>query len=160
MNGFIIGKIGGSEVVKEDLKSFLNKTKEVDWTTNSIYKAASCAEVKPTFSSSKKEEESIISKYDLKNVESCFVDTSKLQSYLDFNADQEKRNINIIDKIALNRENIMNLSYNSTNQAPVMKQDILNQLKTNWKKTILNNKELSNTLAPFKGWLTKTVNDY
>ena len=158
-NEFLIGRIGGKEIVKESITTFFQKTKELDWTTNSIYKAATYAEIKPTFSNYKTGSgDTILSKYDLKSVEGCFVDTSKLNSYLDFIADEDERNIKVIDKIATNREKIYSLTSNNPSTGMV-KQDLINHLKCNWKRTILNNEELSKLLEPYKGWISQTVKD-
>ena len=45
----MMGKIGGSVIVNEDINKFFSSIKDIDWTDNNIYKPAKICEVKPTF---------------------------------------------------------------------------------------------------------------
>lgn len=48
-NMIMMGKIGGSVIVNEDINKFFSSIKDIDWTDNNIYKPAKICEVKPTF---------------------------------------------------------------------------------------------------------------
>ena len=162
MTDFIIGRIGGKELIKESIKSFLSETKEVDWTTNQIYKAATFSEVKPSFKTTKNEEKAILSKFDLGSIEKFKVDTSKISTYTEYISIEQERNAKINDKIEASRNK--SLSFIDKNYGLssfyMSKQEMISQLKSNWKKVALLNYELSQLLAPYKVWLSQSSNQY
>lgn len=160
MTDFIIGRIGGKELIKESIKSFISETKEVDWTTNQIYKAATNSEIKPSFKTTKNEEKAILSKFDLSSIEKYKVDTSKISSFTEFIGVEQERNAKINEKIEVFRNkslSIIDKNYGLSSFS-MSKQEMISQLKSNWKKVALSNYELSQLLAPYKVWLSQSNN--
>lgn len=164
---YILGKIGNQEILREDINIFLNTTKDKEWTSNNIYKAASCVNVKTKFSNSHdiNYNNNIVSKYDIRLVEDLisYNNDDKLKSYITYIADQEEKNIKTIDKISNNKEKISkfisNINFNNSSSSTI-KNDIIYSLKNNWKKVILNNNELCSILLPYKGYINSTLNNY
>jgi hypothetical protein len=54
---FIYGKFGRKTVVQQDLKTFVNKLKKAEWTTNPSYLIAKNINIKPTFAKNDNTEE-------------------------------------------------------------------------------------------------------
>lgn len=157
-SGFIIGKIGNKEIAKEEIRTFIERNKEVEWTTNSIYKGATLAEVKPVFSMNKNADD-LLSKYNVGEIERMLIKDDKLSSYCDYMAELGEKDIRLIDKIAANREKIMGMT--TTDTFSKSKTDVINHLKFNWKSTLLSSKELQSVLSPqIQNYLSKTINEY
>lgn len=149
---FIMGKIGNKEIIREDIKSFMKSSKELDWTTNPIYRGATNAIVKPTFSLNKKEDENIMTKYS-DNVLGNFIvnDQGLMDSYYNFCQTYENNNMKVFDKIEANKYKICSLGELQCNSN--IKEDIINSLSNNWKKAVLNSNELTNIMIPYKAYL-------
>lgn len=152
---FIMGKIGNKEIVKEDIKTFIKSTKELDWTTNPIYRGATNAKVTPTFSLNKNQDNTI-TKFS-ENVFSNYLvnENGLLDNYYNFCSQYENQNLRVFDKIEANKQK---LCQSGGIRDSSIKEEIISNLNNNWKKAVTNSSELSNLLIPYRAYLNN--NDY
>lgn len=150
-----MGKIGNKEIIKEDIQSFMKLCKEMDWTSNAIYKGATNSIVEPTFSIEKPKNNNTVSKYD--NILNNFIvnDQGILDSYLNFCQELENEEIKKIDKIEINK---VRLCSNTGIKSSSIKEEIITNLTNNWKNSVKNSNELSSLLIPYKNYIYS--NDY
>ena len=153
-NQFIIGKFGGKEICREELGNFFKIARDMEWTTNSIYKAATPIKVEPTFST-KTKEENILSKYQ-KNVNYTLQETTKHEDFMEYTKSIEDKRTNDLNKIKNNKAEMNSKYFN--NEASLNKDDMVNRLQNNWKSVLLNSD--FSKFGMYRGFLMSGSNQY
>lgn len=141
-NMFMMGKIGGSVIVNEDINKFFSSIKDIDWTDNNIYKPAKICEVKPTFTvnsnhSQDKGFQSKISLFDQFLIED---NSNHLNDFKTYKNDFENRMIIINEKITTQKNDFLQFIGADGVDEKSDKSKILEAIKTNLSKIVSNSK--------------------
>lgn len=141
-NLFMMGKIGGSVIVNEDINKFFSSIKDIDWTDNNIYKPAKICEVKPTFAinsnhSQDKGFQSKISLFDQFLIED---NSNHLNDFQAYKSDFEDRMVKINEKITTQKNDFLQFIGVDGIDEKSDKTKILEAIKTNLSKIVSNSK--------------------
>ncbi len=141
-NMLMVGKIGGSVIVNEDINKFFSAIKDIDWTDNNIYKPAKICEVKPTFSINSNHSysqgyQSKISMFDQLLIED---NSNHLNDFRAYESDFDDRMIKINEKINTQKKDFIQLVSLEGIDEKADKSKILEAIKNNLSRIVNNTK--------------------
>jgi len=138
----MMGKIGGSVIVNEDINKFFAAIKDIDWTDNNLYKPAKICEVKPTFTvnsthSCNQGFQSKLSMFDQFLIED---NSNHLNDFRAYKNDFDDRIIKINEKINTQKNDFLQILAVDGIDEKTDKSKTLEALKNNLSRIILNTK--------------------
>lgn len=141
-NMTMMGKIGGSVIVNEDINKFFSSIKDIDWTDNNIYKPAKICDIKPTFAinsnhSADKGFQSKVSLFDQFLIED---NSNHLNDFKTYRSDFEDRMMKINEKISTQKYDFLQFLAVDKIDEKSDKSKILEAIKTNMSKIVSNSK--------------------
>ena len=144
---FIYGKFGRKTVVQQDLKTFVNKIKKAEWTTNPSYLIAKNINISPTFGKN----DNIDDDFDIprfsKSIDKLYLKSVQINfnDYLNY-VDEIKSRKQKLDEEA-KREKAEFLRNNFPSEGKLDVKSILNRIRNNHKSFISKDQLLYNKIS-------------
>jgi hypothetical protein len=147
-NMIMMGKIGGSVIVNEDINKFFSSIKDIDWTDNNIYKPAKICEVKPTFTvnSNHSEDKGFQSKISLFDQFLIEDNSNHLNDFKAYKSDFEDRMMKINEKIVTQKSDFLQFIGIDGVDEKSDKMKILEAINNNM-SNIINNSKLKDKIS-------------
>lgn len=144
---FIYGKFGRKTVVQQDLKTFVNKIKKAEWTTNPSYLIAKNINIKPTFAKNDNKDEDLdIPRYS-KSIDQLYLNSVQINfnDYLNY-VNEIKSRKNKLDEEA-KREKADFLKKNFPNEGKLDLKSIIKRIRDNHTSFISKDQLLYNKIS-------------
>ena len=143
---FIYGKFGRKTVVKQDLKTFINKIKKAEWTTNQSYLIAKNINIKPTFLKNGNTDDFDIPRYS-KSIDKLYLNSIHINcnDYLNYVNEIKSRKQKLDEEAK--REKAEFLRTNFPNEGKLDLKSILNRIRNNHKSFISKDQLLYNKIS-------------